>query len=164
MKNSINHKKVLLVCLAFALALVSVLVAGLFLSSHQEKRQHDFPQWEVAGEAPQTQEGLTLSLDRVERSLPASGESTDSVFLLLEKKGDTTCGPNYWVDYLCEDTWYTVYEGNVQAEYAQVLGGGAGTITLEYTVPRGLFQAAGSYRLCVDGLGTVPIDISAPVT
>ena len=77
------------------------------------------------------------------------------------KKGDTTCGPNYWVDYLCEDTWYTVYDGNVQAEYAQVLGGGAGTITLEYTVPRGLFQAAGSYRLCVDGLGTVPIDISA---
>lgn len=100
----------------------------------------------------------------MERSLPASGESTDSVFLLLEKKGDTTCGPNYWVDYLCEDTWYTVYDGNVQAEYAQVLGGGAGTITLEYTVPRGLFQAVGSYRLCIDGLGTVPIDISAPVT
>lgn len=164
MKNSINHKKVLLVCLVFALALVSVIVAGLFLSSHKENHQHDFPQWEVAGEAPQTQEGLTLSLECVERSLPASGENTDSVFLLLEKEGDTTCGPNYWVDYLCEDTWYTVYDGNVQAEYAQVLGGGAGTFTLEYTVPGGLFQAAGSYRLCIHSLGTVPIDISAPVT
>ena len=76
--------------------------------------------------------------------------------------------PSFWkrrgippAGHLCEDTWYTVYDGNVQAEYAQVLGGGAGTFTLEYTVPRGLFQAAGSYRLCVDGLGTVPIDISA---
>ena len=153
MKNIINHKKVLLVCLVFALALVSVIVAGLFLSSHQEKRQHDFPQWEVAVEAPQTQEGLTLSLDRVERSLPASGESTDSVFLLLEKEGDSTCGPNYWVDYLCEDTWYTVYDGNVQAEYAQVLGGGAGTFTLEYTLPRGLFQAGQSQILCKLHLG-----------
>lgn len=163
MKNNINHKKILLVCLIISLGLVSVLAAGLFLSSHKENHQHDFPQWEVAGEAPQTQEGLTLSLECVERSLPASGESTDSVFLLLEKEGDTTCGPNYWVDYLCEDTWYTVYDGNVQAEYAQVLGG-AGSFTLEYTVPSGLFQTAGSYRLCIDGLGTVPIDISAPVT
>ena len=54
MKNNINHKKVLLVCLIISLALVSVLVAGLFLSSHKENHQHDFPQWEVAGEAPQT--------------------------------------------------------------------------------------------------------------
>lgn len=123
-----------------------------------------FPQWEEAAALPSTQEGVRFSFDRIGPTGDDASSQTDSVYLTLEKQGDTTCGPNYWVDFLYEDTWYTVYDANIQAEYTQVIGGGAGTITMEYTVPSGLFQVVGLYRLCVDGLGSVIIDILVPVT
>lgn len=123
-----------------------------------------FPQWEEAAALPSTQEGVRFSFDRIGPTGDDESSQTDSVYLTLEKPGDTTCGPNYWVDFLYEDTWYTVYDANIQAEYTQVIGGGAGALPVEYTVPRGLFQVAGSYRLCVDSLGYCEFSIDEPLS
>lgn len=123
-----------------------------------------FPQWEEAAALPSTQEGVRFSFDRIGPTGDDESSQTDSVYLTLEKQGDTTCGPNYWVNFLYEDTWYTVYDANIQAEYTQVIGGGAGALPVEYTVPRGLFQVAGSYRLCVDSLGYCEFSIDEPLS
>ena len=134
------------------------------VSQPEESVDTKFPQWEKAAALPSTQEGVRFSFDRIGPTGDDESSQTDSVYLTLEKQGDTTCGPNYWVDFLYEDTWYTVYDANIQTEYTQVIGGGAGALPVEYTVPRGLFQVAGSYRLCVDSLGYCEFSIDKPLS
>lgn len=132
-----------------ALLCVGILLFFLFYDSNV---QTVFPMWEPAEELPGNPD-VTYTISDFQYNVKLATETVDQFTISVESKTgeEVTWGNTFQVDYFYEGQWYTVYKPQqVAAELEEYL---IQENVSTFSIPVGLFDINGEFRLYVEGLG-----------
>lgn len=147
--------------LALVLAAVAVsAVLGFFLPQEELKRQ--FPMWEIAAVQEDAGDGQ-LDMRLVGMFYETSGtreQPFDSLWIQVENSGswEVVSSVDFQIEFLFRGIWYTVYRPEEGPDYDQRIEPRA-TTKVSFSVPSGLLEPEGEYRLSMDGLGFCGLDV-----
>ena len=132
-----------------ALLCVGILLFFLFYDSNV---QTVFPMWEPAEELPGNPD-VTYTISDFQYNVKLATETVDQFTISVESKTgeEGTWGNTFQVDYFYEGQWYTVYKPQqVAAELEEYL---IQENVSTFSIPVGLFDINGEFRLYVEALG-----------
>lgn len=151
-----KNQKTLLLVLAF-LCIIGIIVTFVLLKGGNH--QNEFPIWEKATDE-ETVEGVQINF--LGMNVLTFSDDTEKDALVITLENTTTkqisYGEYYWVDYLSDGQWYTIYRPESAKAIGVILAPGEKRECV-YDIPHGGLKKSGQYRMYLENLGYCQIDI-----
>lgn len=151
-----KKRKIIFFAITFFCIIGIVVIFSLLEFSN---KQNQFPIWEKSIDK-ETSSDVQIGFIGIDAYTSSGDTIEDEIVVSLENTSSKqfSYGADYWVDYLFEEQWYTVYRPKSVKLYSVILDPYE-KLELYYKIPHGLLKNSGLYRLYLDDLGYCLIDI-----